>query len=907
VLIQAVWLGGLLRRRTARVAAQVAGIGLAVMLTAALGMFFASSRSRMTHEAVAAVPVDWQVQLAPGADAGRALHTIRNTGGVQRAVEVRYADTPGFRSATHRTVQTTGPGQVLGLPREYASAFPGEIRYLVGARTGVLLAQQTAANLAVGIGSPVSVTRRGAPAVRLTVDGIVDLPAADSLFQSVGAPPGSAPTAPPDNVMVVPEQLWQRVFGPSAIHASRPTSGGGSFEQPAASGAPATWKTQIHVGLSSGIPPDPGAAFAEVVGRARNLEARLAGGALVGDNLAAQLDATRGDAVYAELLFLFLGFPGIVVAALVTAVVASSGRDRRRREQALLRVRGASPRLILRLAAGEAVLTGLLGVALGLAGAWLVGRVAFGVTSFGATRAQAIGWASVATILGLTLSIVTIVLPASRDVRLLTVRASQAFVGSQAIPRWRRLYVDIVCLLAGGLIYWRAVVSGYQVVLAPEGVPTITVDIFTLLAPLLLWIGGALFIYRIASVVLSRGRGAVGRLTRPIAQGLSGVVAASMSRQRGALSRGLAIAALATSFALSVAVFDSTFTVQARVDARLTNGADVTVSTTSTAGLPPGLPATVVRRPGVANAQPMQHRFAYVGNDLQDLYGIDPATVGQATSMSDAFFAGGSAQQALDALSRRPDGILVSDETVHDFQLHPGDLLRLRLQFASDQAYHVVPFHYIGIVREFPTAPRDSFLVANASYVAQRTGTPAFQTLLVRATGPPPSVAADIRRLLGPASGATVSDIVTQQRITLSGIPAIDLAGLTRLELAFALVLAIASSGLVLALGLAERRRTFAIASALGAKPRQLASFIWSEAAFVSVGGAILGGVGGWSLAWVIVRILTGVFDPPPDHLSIPWVYVSVVATAMVASIAVAAATMGRATRRPAVEILRDL
>jgi putative ABC transport system permease protein len=258
-------------------------------------------------------------------------------------------------------------------------------------------------------------------------------------------------------------------------------------------------------------------------------------------------------------------------------------------------------------------------------------------------------------------------------------------------------------------------------------------------------------------------------------------------------------------------------------------------------------------------------------------------------------------------LAGRPDGILVSDETVHDFQLHSGDLLRLRVQLATDQAYHVVPFHYVGIVREFPTAPHDSFLVANASYVAQQTGASGFQTLLVRTTGSPASVAASIRDALGPASGITVQDIVTQRRITLSSIAAIDLAGLTRLELTYALLLAAASSGLVLALGLAERRRTFAIASALGAKPRQLASFVWSEAAFVAVGGSLLGGLVGWGVASVIVKILTGVFDPPPEHISVPWAYVAVVFAATLASAMIAAVCIGRATRRPVTAIVRDL
>src|SRR5205807_9601367 len=91
-----------------------------------------------------------------------------------------------------------------------------------------------------------------------------------------------------------------------------------------------------------------------------------------------------------------------------------------------------------------------------------------------------------------------------------------------------------------------------------------------------------------------------------------------------------------------------------------------------------------------------------------------------------------------------------------------GDLVRLRLQFASDHRYNVVPFHYVGIVREFPTAPHDSFIVANASYVGQRTGSSAPQTLLVKTSGSPPVVAQEVRGVLGPSSGATVQDIVTQ-------------------------------------------------------------------------------------------------------------------------------------------------
>jgi putative ABC transport system permease protein len=302
----------------------------------------------------------------------------------------------------------------------------------------------------------------------------------------------------------------------------------------------------------------------------------------------------------------------------------------------------------------------------------------------------------------------------------------------------------------------------------------------------------------------------------------------------------------------------------------------------------------------------MLHRFAYVGNDLQDLYGVNPATIGSVTNMSDAFFGSGTAKDVLATLASKPNGVLVSDETVIGFQLKPGDTLQLRLQFADHQ-YHTVPFVYVGIAREFPTAPHDSFLITNSSYVAAQTGNPASQTLLIKTNGSPPAVAAGVRQLLGPASGANVQDIVTQQRITLSGLTAIDLAGLTRLELVFALLLAAGASGLVLALGLAERRRMFAIASALGAKPRQLAAFVWSEAGFVAIGGSLLGGLVGWGVAQVIVKILTGVFDPPPEHLSAPYGYLVALGAGTVLAVIAAGVGMLRATHKPAMSILRDL
>ena len=42
---------------------------------------------------------------------------------------------------------------------------------------------------------------RALPDATVAIDGVVDLPNADSIFQAIGVPPGAAPQAPPDNVL----------------------------------------------------------------------------------------------------------------------------------------------------------------------------------------------------------------------------------------------------------------------------------------------------------------------------------------------------------------------------------------------------------------------------------------------------------------------------------------------------------------------------------------------------------------------------------------------------------------------------------------------------------------------------------------------------------------------------------
>lgn len=883
------WVAGLLRRRGGRVGGAVIGVAVAVALLASLGSFLAASRATMTQRSVTRVAVDWQVQTAPGADPRAVLATTAAFGGVTAAQPVSIADTPGFTATVGGSTQTTGAGVVVGLPPGYSATFPGEVRPLVGAPDGVLLAQQTAANLHASPGDQIQVQRPGTAPTTLTVNGVVELPQADSLFQTVGAPAGSQPTAPPDNVLLVGDATWHQLFDPLA--GARPDA----------------IRTQVHVRLDRALPPDPASAYTQVLRDANNLEATLVGQGVVGDNLAATLGSARTDATYAGLLFGALGLPGAVLAGLLTVAIAGAGATRRRAEQGLLRTRGATAGQLGRLALAEAAVVAGLGAVLGLGAAAIIGQVAFGSPSFGATPGSGVVWSVGAALAGVVVAAIAVAVPAVRDARRLTVASARQAIGrGRRTPWWVRVALEAVAVVGAVAALRVATAKGYELVVAPEGVPTVSVDYRALLAPAFVWIAVALLTWRAVDLVLGPGRRLVTAAVRPLTGPMAGTVTAAMARQRRILTASTIIVALTVAFAASTSVFNATYANQAVVDARLTNGSDVLVSAPPTTGAAPGQAAQIAAVPGVASVEPLQHRFAYVGNDLQDIYGVNPATIGSATSLPNGYFSGGTAKDLIAKLAADPSGVLLSAETVTDFQLRLGDTVNLRLTDRATGAYRPIAFRFVGVVKEFPTAPKDSFIVANAGYLAAQSHSDAVGEFLVNAGGADPAaLAGRVRALVG--TSATVTDVTSTTRTIGSSLSSIGLGGLTKVELAFALVLAAGATGLLLALGMAERRRTFAIAGALGANGRQLGGMVWAEAGFVTGVGLVCGAVGGWVLSEVLVRVLTGVFDPPPDVLSVPWTYLVLVGVVGVSAVGVAGATAVARARRAPIAVLREL
>jgi putative ABC transport system permease protein len=422
-------------------------------------------------------------------------------------------------------------------------------------------------------------------------------------------------------------------------------------------------------------------------------------------------------------------------------------------------------------------------------------------------------------------------------------------------------------------------------------------------APALLWIGATLLLVRLRGRALSwlARRGTRGRSTT-----LGGFLLASAGRRGPAINRGVVVVGLLLAFGVNLGIFTATYDQQARVDAQLTLGGDVAVAAPPGAVAAHGLDRTISRLPGVAATTSLDHAYAYVGPDLQDTFGIDPVTLPRATTLRDSYFLGGSANALMSALRATPDGILVSRETITDYQLRVGDLLRLRVLDQQTGRFRIAPFHVVGVVQEFPSAPRDSFMVTNLSYLESVTHGSGPNVVLVRATGDPRTVGREVARATA-GLGTTVKDIGAQTRQTATSITAVDLTGVSRIEEVFAVILAAAAMSLFIGLAMMERRQEFAAMAAVGTSLRDIGAFLWSEAAIVLVASLLLAAGLGWLLSEMLVAMLQHVFDPPPDHLAIPWGFLGGLLTAAVGGGLIAAGVAVRALRRlPLGAILRE-
>jgi putative ABC transport system permease protein len=195
----------------------------------------------------------------------------------------------------------------------------------------------------------------------------------------------------------------------------------------------------------------------------------------------------------------------------------------------------------------------------------------------------------------------------------------------------------------------------------------------------------------------------------------------------------------------------------------------------------------------------------------------------------------------------------------------------------------------VGVYRAFPPTDPLSELVVNAA--AFQGEPPDFY--LARAGGDPDRTAAALRhdpRL----SGYTVQTLNDRVRQEQRGLTALGLAGLSRIEVSAAALIAAVGVGVLGAFLVLERRRELALLRLAGAGTATVTLGPLIEAAVAALGSLAIGLPVGIGLAMLAVRVLGLFFALPPPLVTIPVADLAVLAALVCAGSALAMALVLR-------------
>lgn len=841
-------LGQSLRHAPRRAVLEAIGVAFPVAMLAAILLFAEAASQSMTMNALRPVQIE--------------MRAVAKTLDVDmRAVGANLSSAPGVESvepfaATNVVVAPGTSGQVtarlFAVDPAYLKTHPW-VQLVNGALTrGVALDQSLQSVPGFDAARSVTISLPGdAPEFSLTlpVEGTVDLRQAFSWFAiPYGEVQGDIAAVP--RAIVVGYATFAEKILPVlrswAKDGGLPQFDPGSDELPAAS-------LEAHVAIDHGTyPPDPGKA--EVwSGQLQHSLARLAGAPVImADNAEEPLMEARQDATNAKILFLLLGIPGVLVAAALGMVTAAALADSRRRDNALLRIRGATAGQIAALATAHAAVAGLGGSALGL----LVALVAVSAV-LGRPVWQNVPIADLLLSMGLAI-LVGVLTSAARIVRLRRASrrsdvAERRMLDRGWSPVWRRARLDIVAIAIGVAVLAVNVLAGGLRPIPVEG-PALALSFYVLLAPIALWIGGCLLLIRgLLAVLAARARPEDARPVRS----WRGANLRWLGRRPAQAARILSIAALAVAFGVQVVTFAATYDAAKQADAEAAIGADLRLTAGNPRSPLPLLGADV------AAVTPIRLIPARVDTDRKTILAIDPKSYAATATSAPRIVAG----RGLDGLIDQPNGVLIQSEIATEFELAPGDLAPLTIFPDDYENAREMELRVIGIYSAFPPTSAGGEVVTTVEALPRASLVPPdFYLGRIAAGGAPDTVAANLRS--GPlADSFSVATVLPREE---RGLTALNLGGLGVITAVGAALVAAAGSATLGAFLILERRREFALLRAIGADNRQLLAGPVLEGALVAVSSLVIGLAVGLGLGLLSVRVLALFFTLPPPLLSVP-------------------------------------
>lgn len=879
-------LGRSVRRAPRRLVLEAIAVAFPVAMLAATLLFVDGAVQSMTPNALRAVQIEMRA-VAKSLDADI------------RAIAAKLATESSVKlaepfAAANVVVAPGSSGQVtarlFAVDPAYLAHHPW-LRVVSGSLgQGALLGQSVRASPGFDSAKSITISLPGdAPALSLSlpVGGIIDLRQATTWFSiPYGEVQGDIATVP--RAIVIDYQTFEREVLPVlrawANAGGLPPFDPGSDELPSAS-------LEVHVTVNhAAYPADPGRA--EIwSGQLQHILSRLAGSfVIVADNAVEALTENRQDATNAKILFLLLGIPGVLVAGALGLIVASTLVETDRREEALLRIRGATNGQIARLVTARAAVAGIAGSTLGLI---LAALAVSAVTGRPVWQGGSPGGLLLSALLAVAAGALTY---GVRVIRLRRASHQSEVFGRRLLnrgwsPIWRRGRLDLLAIGVGiAILAVNFLAGGLR--RSPIEAPALALSFYVLLAPIAIWLGATLLVIRGLLALLAAW--ARPERARPLPS-WPGASLRWLGRRPAQTGRALVIGALAVAFGTEVLTFTATYQTAKEADARASIGSDL--------NLTPGDPRFTLPPlgPEVAAVSPIRVVPARVDTDRKTILTIDLSSYTAVVSSAPRMLAG----EGIEGLAKEPKGALINAEIAESFELGPGDMVPLTVFPDDYENSSDLELRVLGVYSSFPPMSPNAEVVATTAAIPRiSTVAPDFYLARVAQGRSPKAVAASLRD--GPLAQKFAIATITPPNER--GLTALNLVGLGAIESVGAGLIAVIGVAVLGAFLILERRREFAVLHMVGADMRQILTGPALEGIIVVLGSLSIGVPVGLGLGILAVRVLGLFFTVAPPLLTIPAGGLITVALFMVIASTVAlAAALVAVSRVRVASVLREL
>ena len=579
---------------------------------------------------------------------------------------------------------------------------------------------------------------------------------------------------------------------------------------------------------------DPATALAQTKTVAGAVNTVAPGQDVLIDNISNALEVASEDARTAKRMFVFLGLPGVLLAAILTSYAGGVLASALRREQAILRIRGANRHHLLRMHALRtlilAVVGSVLGVALGLASTAVV------------LSADALASASPVSLLASALLgagagfLATGVALYAAGRRAINGQISdeRAQLASRA-PLWRLLGIDFLILAAAvGVEWYQRRHGGFEGVRGSVYFGrAVSLRLHLVIVPIGIWLGGVLVLGRVVERVFAY-------LPLPLrhrfGRPLRGLLTRSIRRRSWAAASAVIMVGLIVALGTSVASFSASYNQAKAHDARFVVGSDVRVTPSPISALdhPPQY-ADKLEVPGIRTATPVVYGLqnalleSEVNEDAGNMAAVDPAAFAQVAPLIDSDFIGTTAANAMDALQRESGGVLLTEDLADTLDVEPGD--EVQILFArGTQNQKLSEMKVVGLFQRLPGFPEGVDLVVNIKRQMQLIPSTSATFFLAQTTDPSDAtlnrVDTALREGPGSADALQIDTRATALDKDQSSLAALNIRGLLTLDSAYALAMAATAITIFVFGLLLQRRREYVTLRAQGMRIGRIRSLL---------------------------------------------------------------------------------